>query len=90
MNGLPLVAALTSAALVIIGGWPAAGWSGDLSQDCLALSRSHGRVRNAIANRIGREQYLTRDHLQVDDGDEGNDSGVCHYRWSDIQRACGR
>jgi len=61
--------------------------AGDLRHDCLALQSSHGQERVAIANRIGREQLLTKNRL-LQEANSGDTTSL--YRWSDIQRLCRR
>lgn len=84
LRPLSLAAAL-AATLAAAGAWRQPALAGDLRGDCLALSRSHGGERVAIANRIGREHYLTKDSLRAE---ERPDRAVSLYRWSDIQRLC--
>jgi len=47
----------------------------------------HGQERVAIANRIGREQLLTKNRL-LQEANSGDTTSL--YRWSDIQRLCRR
>lgn len=61
--------------------------AGDLRHDCLAWSRSHGREKVAIANRIGRDNLLTK---QRQFAEAHPDDSTSLYRWSDIQLLCRR
>lgn len=61
--------------------------AGDLRRDCLAFESSHGTERVAIANRIGREQLLTKNR-PLQEAKPGDTTSL--YRWSDIQRLCRR
>ena len=59
----------------------------DLRQQCQAWMAAHGREQVEIANRIGREQLLTKTHRFAEASP--NDS-TSLYSWSDLQRLCRR
>jgi gamma-glutamylcyclotransferase (GGCT)/AIG2-like uncharacterized protein YtfP len=65
----------------------AAAQAGDLRRDCLEWSRSHGREKVAIANRIGRDNLLTKERQFAE---AQPDDTTSLYRWSDIQLLCRR
>jgi gamma-glutamylcyclotransferase (GGCT)/AIG2-like uncharacterized protein YtfP len=60
-------------------------WAGDLRRDCLALERSHGQERIAIANRIGHNQSLTKT-IRLAEAQPGDTRSL--YRWSDVRQVC--
>jgi len=78
--------ALVLPGLLLPGLWlgPAAS-AGDLRRDCRAWESSRGAERVAIANRIGREQLLTKDH-QLAEVQASPTTSL--YRWNDIRRLC--
>jgi hypothetical protein len=61
--------------------------AGDLRHDCLEWSRSHGREKVAIANRIGRDNLLTKERQFAE---ARPDDTTSLYRRSDIQLLCRR
>ncbi len=61
--------------------------AGDLRHDCLEWSRSHGGEKVAIANRIGRDNLLTKKRPFAE---AHPDDTTSLYRWSDIQLLCRR
>ena len=60
---------------------------GDLRAQCLAWASAQGREQVQLANRIGREQLLTKTHRLAE---ASADDAVSLYSWSDIQRLCRR
>ena len=60
---------------------------GDLRAQCLAWASAHGREQVQLANRIGREQLLTKTHRLAE---ASGDDAVSLYSWGDIQRLCRR
>ena len=82
-RGMALAAAI-AAALASGAGMAQAG---DLRAQCLAWSSAHGREQVQLANRIGREQLLTKTHRLAE---ASADDDVSLYSWSDIQRLCRR
>ena len=81
-RGLALGVAL---ALSALGGWSAQ--AGDLRAQCLAWASAHGREQVQLANRIGREQLLTKTRKLAE---PSADDDVSLYSWSDIRRLCQR
>lgn len=61
--------------------------AGDLRQQCRAWMAAHGREQVEIANRIGREQLLTKTHKLAE---ASPDDTTSLYSWSDLQRLCRR
>ncbi|MFY8148091.1 MAG: gamma-glutamylcyclotransferase family protein [Prochlorococcaceae cyanobacterium] len=57
----------------------------DLRQDCLQWQQSHGSARVALANRIGAEQLLTKNHRLAE---SGSDAPTSLYRQADLVRVC--
>ena len=78
------------AALLLCGGltaMAAAAQADDLRQQCRAWMVAHGREQVDIANRIGRDQLLTKIHKLAE---ASPDDSASLYSWSDIQRLCRR
>ena len=87
-RGKALATALgTSLALAATAGAVQGNPVGDLRAQCLAWSSAHGREQVQLANRIGREQLLTKTHRLAE---ASADDDVSLYSWSDIQRLCRR
>jgi gamma-glutamylcyclotransferase (GGCT)/AIG2-like uncharacterized protein YtfP len=87
--------------LALVLSVPAAGWghAADLRSQCLAWASARGREQVKLANRIGREQLLTKtkrlaepsaDDTADDSADDSADDPVSLYSWSDLQRLCRR
>jgi hypothetical protein len=79
------VALLASAGL--LGSIPFTAVAGDTRRDCQAWASATGAAKITIANRIGREQLLTKTHKLAE-----LQPGVSEnlYSSSDIQRLCHR
>ncbi len=58
---------------------------GELRQDCLAWARSSGPQQHELANRIGTELLLTKNH-RLEGLDPDHPQSL--YRYQDIQRVC--
>ena len=87
-RGMALATALgTALALAATAGAVQGNPVGDLRAQCLAWSSAHGREQVQLANRIGREQLLTKTHRLAE---ASADDDVSLYSWSDIQRLCRR
>jgi gamma-glutamylcyclotransferase (GGCT)/AIG2-like uncharacterized protein YtfP len=83
-RGRGLVALLLGCSLSCLA---SAAQASDLRQQCRAWITAHGREQVEIANRIGREQLLTKTH-KLAEANPADSTSL--YSWSDIQRLCRR
>ena len=85
LAGMP--AALDLPVLAVPQGLGERDQPGDLRAQCLAWASAQGREQVQLANRIGREQLLTKTHRLAEASDHDD---ISLYSWSDIQRLCRR